>query len=236
MIISKDANSEWSMQLITNKGKPSLVLFKGNTPMITPIEITSDEAETIKSGQPVQKESLECEYKFLVKNENWKDNISHAESYKQLYLTKDINKWQSRIRIINDKKALLTVKGPRVGISNIEVEYPIDLKEALHLWNIHEGVRLSKERSVFIVGDEKWEVDVFTDPELVGLQLVEIELPTEDTHIKFIPDWVGEDVTEVGAFRNDSLANYVFEKKTGKNNEDIFEIVGNIHNKSKMKL
>lgn len=219
MIISKDENSEWCICLEDNN---SIMLYNKGSQMMPPLFVTEEEAKVLREKKATQMESLECEYKFLVKNENWKENISATESYKQLYLTKDINKWQSRIRIVNDEKAFLTIKGPRVGIANIEVEYPLDIKEAFNLWNIHEGVRLSKDRNIFIVGDEKWEIDVFTDNELKGLQLVEIELPNQDSKIKFIPDWVGQDVTEDPDFRNDSLANYVYEKKNALTEKDIF--------------
>ena len=234
MIISKDENSEWNIRLELNN---TIVLYKKDEPMISPIQITDEDALVIKGKiSPSENKSMEYEYKFLVRNENWKENVSKTESYKQLYLTKDVNKWQSRIRIINDESALLTIKGPRVGITNVEVEYPIDLNEAINLWNIHEGVRLSKERSIYILGDEKWEIDVFTDKQLYGLQLVEIELPSEDAKIKYIPDWVGEDVTEVSAFRNDSLAGYVYDKKNNNETENIFDIIQEINKTRKIKI
>lgn len=224
MLISKDKDSLWSIHLEENK----LALYNNGCLQIERIKISDLDATVLREKKANKEASLECEYKFLVNDNTWQDSVEKKESYKQLYLTKDVNKWQSRLRIVDEEKAFLTIKGPRVGIANIEVEYPIDIKDAFKLWGIHEGVRLSKERSIVTIDNEKWEIDVFTDKELKGLQLVEIEVPNENSSISFTPSWVGVDVTDNPHFRNDSLANYIFDKKANKETYDIFEEIQKI--------
>ena len=62
-----------------------------------------------------------------------------------------------------------------------------------------------KQRSEVSIDGFTWEIDVFRNPLLLGLELVEIELPSEDTSI-VLPDWVGEETTHLPEYRNAEIA------------------------------
>lgn len=103
-------------------------------------------------------------------------------------------------------KFVRTVKAGK-GLSRIELEEPCDERVYAALWPLTEGCRVEKIRYVLADGDLVWEIDAFTDRELF---LAEVELPTEDTEVKF-PRWLGRyverEVTEDGSFTNRRLAN-----------------------------
>ncbi|HWP72547.1 MAG TPA: hypothetical protein VNM36_15645, partial [Gemmatimonadaceae bacterium] len=74
------------------------------------------------------------------------------------------------------------------------------------LWPLTKGRRLTKKRHRVPQGDFTWEIDEFTDRDLV---LAEIELPSADTQVE-LPDWlkpwVDREVTGEVAFLNSTLA------------------------------
>jgi CHAD domain-containing protein/CYTH domain-containing protein len=80
------------------------------------------------------------------------------------------------------------------------------------LWPLTEGHRVAKRRHRVPEGTLVWEIDDFTDRELV---LAEVELPARATEVA-IPDWLGplvvRDVTDDPAFRNESLASSLAEQ------------------------
>jgi len=86
----------------------------------------------------------------------------------------------------------------------LEEEAPGWLGEAL--WPLTEGRRVTKRRYCVSEGETLWEIDEFTDRELV---LAEVELPTEDAEV-LIPDWLApvlvREVTGERAYTNRSLA------------------------------
>ncbi len=98
-----------------------------------------------------------------------------------------------------------TVKsGTGMVRTELEEECTRDVFEAL--WPLTEGRRVEKRRHVVADGSLYWEIDEFTDRELV---LAEIELPSADITADF-PAWllsmVERDVTGEGAYVNSSLA------------------------------
>jgi CHAD domain-containing protein/CYTH domain-containing protein len=74
------------------------------------------------------------------------------------------------------------------------------------MWPMTKGKRLTKKRHRIPNGDFTWEVDEFTDRDLV---LAEVELPAADTPVE-IPDWlqpfVEREVTGEVAYLNSTLA------------------------------
>jgi CYTH domain-containing protein len=74
------------------------------------------------------------------------------------------------------------------------------------MWPMTKGKRLTKKRHRIPNGDRTWEVDEFTDRDLV---LAEVELPAADTPVE-IPDWlqpfVEREVTGEVAYLNSTLA------------------------------
>ena len=100
---------------------------------------------------------------------------------------------------------LRTVKLGR-GLSRIEVEEEASADLGAALFALTEGQRVAKRRYAVSAGDLTWEIDEFTDRDLV---LAELELPHE--HAPFtIPDWLApyvvRDVTTEHAFTNWQLA------------------------------
>lgn len=92
------------------------------------------------------------------------------------------------------------------GISRIEVEETCDAATFGKLWSLTRGARVQKRRYAIVDGDLTWEIDVFTDRELV---LAEVELPSAD-RVPALPDWLAphvvREVTEESAYVNLNLA------------------------------
>ncbi|MEM7609493.1 MAG: adenylate cyclase, partial [Myxococcota bacterium] len=85
-------------------------------------------------------------------------------------------------------------------------EEPVDQATFDQLWPLTEGARVFKKRHRIEDGDDVWEIDVFTDRELV---LAEIELESEDREVR-LPAWlkpyVEREVTLEKGFVNQRLA------------------------------
>jgi CYTH domain-containing protein len=92
------------------------------------------------------------------------------------------------------------------GVSRIEVEETCAQKTFEKLWTLTSGKRVRKHRYAIAEGDLTWEIDVFTDRELV---LAEVELPSAE-RVPEIPLWLApyivRDVTDEPAFLNLHLA------------------------------
>lgn len=171
----------------------------------------------------------EIEYKFLLKPEQlWKnEKIESVDNYKQLYLIKDDSLWQARLRIINDLSALITIKGPKKGLSGAEFEYDFPVDVALKLWDEHPGVKLEKRRYVIQKEDDKWEIDEFLSPKLKGLFLAELEVKDVNQKIT-LPEWLGKEVTEDRNYKNDRIADYNLNLSKNENsiiNDDLLEFI-----------
>lgn len=154
----------------------------------------------------------EHEHKFRVVADGWRAQADAGEELKQLYAVRDPNGWLGRVRI-GETKSKLTIKGPRVGISNPEFEYTITPDFANAVWTLSPGPRLMKRRHKLDAGNGlTWEIDEFLSPAIRAFlkdePVAEIELPRPDT--PFVkPDWIGEDVSTDPAYRNDSLVDLV---------------------------
>jgi adenylate cyclase len=92
------------------------------------------------------------------------------------------------------------------GIERIEVEESISDELFAGLYALTVGARVEKTRYVVVDGDHAWEIDEFTDRDLV---LAEIELPTADAIVTF-PEWLAphvvREVTDEPAYLNLKLA------------------------------
>ena len=105
-----------------------------------------------------------------------------------------------------DGRAVLTVKGPREGMSRREAECDVT-PEVADLLLAACGTRVvDKTRRHLAVGDEgvEWIVDVFHGRH-DGLVLAEAELTTDDGVIA-PPAWCGADVTDDDRYYNEALA------------------------------
>ncbi|EAQ43145.1 CYTH domain-containing protein [Polaribacter sp. MED152] len=137
--------------------------------------------------------ALEIERKFLVKNNDYKQQAYLTKKIKQGYLNTDKSR-TVRVRI-QDDKAFLTIKGKSnaTGTTRFEWEKEIDKKEAEQLLLLCEPYIIDKTR--FLIKNEHFtfEVDEFKGANN-GLVLAEIELNSEQE--KFLkPNWLGKEVT-----------------------------------------
>lgn len=94
----------------------------------------------------------------------------------------------------------ITMKKPISGASCHEPESEIsgDDHDAIAA---HCGPTLRKRRVKIEHGGRVWELDTFLNPELDGLALIEVELPSESARL-ILPDWVGREVTSEREYRN----------------------------------
>jgi CHAD domain-containing protein/CYTH domain-containing protein len=93
-----------------------------------------------------------------------------------------------------------------VGIKRIEVEEECSDELFAKLWPVTEGRRITKVRHEVREGSLIWEIDQFSDRDLV---VAEVELPAEDTVVS-IPEWLAasvvRDVTGEKEYTNAALA------------------------------
>ena len=110
-----------------------------------------------------------------------------------------------RVRMDGEEWYVRTVKVGS-GIRRIELQEDTDQKTFEVLWPLTWGRRVIKRRYRVPEGGLVWEVDEFTDRDLV---LAEVELPSEDVQPK-LPDWIApyvvREVTDESEYVNANLA------------------------------
>ncbi|MCF8309472.1 MAG: CYTH domain-containing protein [Bacteroidales bacterium] len=148
----------------------------------------------------------ETERKFLVRNTNFKENISQKHEVKQGYLSTDPNH-VVRIRTL-DGKGFITIKGESSGITRSEFEYEIPKQDVLEMMETMCTTLIEKFRYIVYYGGMKWEIDeFFNDNE--GLMLAEIELENDEQHFEK-PSWLGKEVTSHKEYYNAYLINHPY--------------------------
>ena len=73
--------------------------------------------------------AVEIERKYLPRDDRWRAHIARSESFRQGYLSVDPPR-TVRVRLIDDRRGFLTVKGSRVGDRRPEFEYDIPAEDA----------------------------------------------------------------------------------------------------------
>ena len=144
----------------------------------------------------------EIERKFLVANDDWRDQAGNAKRFAQFYLFADEDR-SCRVRITDNASARLTLKTGR-GISRGEFEYDIPLEDAEALREAAIGTVIAKTRHLVPNGRHVLEVDVYHGV-LDGLVVAEIELESEDQAFER-PDFLGRELTGDPRYLNQSLA------------------------------
>ena len=144
---------------------------------------------------------LEIERRFLVKNNNWKSQVILSQDFSQAYL--NLDEWTTRVRLIDNDKAYITLKSFINGLVNYEFEYPIPRKDAIELLNLSK-YKITKTRYKLKTNEKNWVVDSFTGLNS-SLTIAEIELNSESEQIK-IPTWCGQEITGIKSLNNASLA------------------------------
>lgn len=147
--------------------------------------------------------AIEIERKFLVANDDWRTSVQHSAALRQGYLSTSA-KATVRIRILDECRAVLTLKGPTTGISRAEFEYDIPLADGLELLEMARPFVVEKRRYQVPQGGLTWEVDVFEGAHL-GLVLAEVELASAEQAIE-LPRWAGREVSHDDRFANASLS------------------------------
>ena len=113
-----------------------------------------------------------------------------------------------RLRRVRDAEGVRCYRTVKAGSGmrriELEEEAPADLFDAM--WPFTQGKRVLKRRYYVKDGDVTWEIDEFTDRELV---LAEVELEREDQEV-VMPEWLApylvREVTGEGTYQNSRLA------------------------------
>lgn len=149
--------------------------------------------------------NLEIERKFLVKNNDYKNQAYHKSYIKQGFLNSDKER-TVRIRIM-DEKAFITIKGKsnNEGTTRFEWEKEISIKEAQDLMLLTEKGMIEKYRYFVKNNHHIYEVDEFFGDN-TGLVIAEIELSKENEYFDK-PTWLGKEVTGNIKYYNSSLKN-----------------------------
>ena len=146
---------------------------------------------------------IEIERRFLVVNEDWKSKIILSEDFSQAYLSSSLDKWATRVRIIDNKKSYITLKSSVNGLINYEFEYSIPLQDAVELIKLSK-YKITKTRYHLKINNKIWVVDIF-DGSNFPLKIAEIELNSECEEIQ-VPSWCGQEITGIRSLSNASLA------------------------------
>ena len=146
---------------------------------------------------------IEIERRFLVKSEDWKSKVILTQDISQAYLNSSVDEWATRIRIINNNAAYITLKSSLNGLVNNEFEYSIPIKDAIELIKLSK-YKIIKTRYQLKINNKTWVVDIF-DGSNFSLKIAEIELKSESEKIQ-VPSWCGKEITGLKLLSNASLA------------------------------
>lgn len=147
--------------------------------------------------------AIEIEHKFLLANDDWRQQISHSVKYRQGYLSSQPT---SSIRVrISDEHAWLNIKTATIGTHRYEYEYEIPLSDANEILdNLCKKPLIEKTRHFVTHDNNLWEIDEFEGGNH-GLIVAEIELDeTEQAFSK--PSWLGLEITNDLRYYNNNLA------------------------------
>lgn len=157
----------------------------------------------------------EIEYKFLVRNDDWK---RHARAFEPVRISQGFLAFGSkdapmvRVRITSpldgdptQSTAELTVKGWG-ELSREEVESSIDIDRAREMLAMCQGRLIEKVRHrVMEKNGLVFEIDEF-EGEFAGLVVAEVEVPSEDAVFDREASFLGLDVTRDSAYKNASMS------------------------------
>ena len=146
---------------------------------------------------------IEIERRFLVKSDEWKSKVILTQDIRQAYLNSSVDEWATRIRIINNNTAYITLKSSLNGLVNNEFEYSIPIKDAIELIKLSK-YKIIKTRYQLKINNKTWVVDLF-DGSNFSLKIAEIELMSESEEIQ-VPSWCGKEITGLKLLSNASLA------------------------------
>ena len=150
--------------------------------------------------------ALEIERRFLIKNDNWKKLITKKIYIEQGYLSKSLDGWIIRVRLIG-KNSKIALKKHIKGFTNFEFEYSIPRSDAETIMS-NLSSTIKKERFFLEIEKKSWIVDCFKEKNY-PLEIAEIELSNEDEDL-FLPSFISKEITGMTHYSNFNLAKNPF--------------------------
>ena len=150
--------------------------------------------------------TVEIERRFLLANDDWRQQASAPKTLKQGYLSVEKER-TIRVRIVGDK-AWLTLKGYISDVSRSEFEYEIPLAHAETMMETMCPFKMEKRRYEVKHGGFVFEIDEYSGDN-APLIVAEIELPSEDAAFAK-PHWLGREITSEGKFTNAYLSRHPY--------------------------
>ena len=149
---------------------------------------------------------LEIERRFLLKNDNWKEFINKKIPIEQGYLSKSLDGWIIRVRLMG-KNSKIALKKHIKGFTNFEFEYSIPRRDAETIMsNLSNTIK--KDRFFLEIEKKFWIIDCFKENNY-PLEIAEIELSNEEEDL-FLPSFISKEITGLTHYSNFSLANNPF--------------------------
>ncbi|MBX4957737.1 CYTH domain-containing protein [Rhizobium lentis] len=145
----------------------------------------------------------EIERKFLVRSDGWRSAVETRSVLRQGYIA-SMDDRSVRVRVLDSRKARLTIKIGRSAITRDEFEYDIPVADAEELLQNAIGIVIEKTRYRVPHKGFVWEVDVFAGAHR-GLVIAEVEM-TSETDDPGLPSWLGREVTGDARYSNQALA------------------------------
>ncbi len=152
--------------------------------------------------------SIEIERRFLIKNDQWKEFITHKTFIEQGYLSYELENWIIRIRF-NGTNFKLALKKHIKNFTNYEYEYTIPTSDGEKIMETLPN-KIKKERFFLEVDQKAWIIDCFKDKNY-PLEIAEIELNEEKEEI-ILPPFLSKEITGLNIFSNFNLTKHPFSK------------------------
>ena len=148
--------------------------------------------------------AVEIERKFLVADERWRRFVAETQHVVQAYLAVTEHA-EIRVRIVDGREAMLTVKSVRPGLVRTEYEIALAPEQARSMIALRMGSCIEKRRHRVKPDDGRiWEIDEFLG-EHAGLVIAEVELRSPDEVVERFA-WLGREVTGERHYYNAALA------------------------------
>ena len=152
--------------------------------------------------------ALEIERRFLIKNDQWKEFVTHKNFIEQGYLSYDLEDWIIRIRF-NGKNFKIALKKHIKNFTNYEYEFLIPTSEGEKIMATLTNT-IKKERFFLEINKKNWVIDCFKE-ENFPLEIAEIELTKEKEEV-ILPSFLSREITGLKIFTNLSLTKNPFSK------------------------
>ena len=147
--------------------------------------------------------ALEIERRFLIKDDNWKEFINKKIYIEQGYLSKSLDDWMIRVRLIG-KNSKIALKKHIKSFTNFEFEYSIPRSDAeIIMSNLSNTIK--KDRYFLEIEKKSWIIDCFKENNY-PLEIAEIELSDEAEDL-ILPSFISKEITGLTRYSNFSLAN-----------------------------